>query len=30
LTAMGKNFDEFKPGGLQQKQAVASWNLETI
>jgi hypothetical protein len=30
LTAKGVNFDEFKPGGLHEKHAVATWNLRTI
>jgi hypothetical protein len=30
LTATELNFDEFKSRGLHEKQAIASWNLETI
>jgi hypothetical protein len=27
FTAYGINFDEFKPGGLYEKRAVATWNF---
>jgi hypothetical protein len=30
LTAMRLKFNEFKQGGLHEKFAVATWNLESI
>jgi hypothetical protein len=30
LSAGELNFDKFKPGGLHEKHAVATWNLGTI
>jgi hypothetical protein len=30
FAAEGSNFEEFKLGGLREKQAVATWNLGTI
>jgi hypothetical protein len=30
LTARERNFEEFKSGGLHEKHAIATWNLETI
>jgi hypothetical protein len=30
LRVMGLNFDNFKPGGLHEKYAIATWNFGTV